>query len=60
MFLRKLIPVLFAAALLAPMASAKTVRTPKPNRAHKVRSHKAKIRSPKARWGSYKAKNKHS
>ena len=60
MFLRKLILLLFAAVLLAPVAGAKTVKTPKPNRHHKVRSHKAKVKSPKARWGNYKAKNKHS
>ena len=60
MFVRKLILLLFTGALLAPIADAKTASPPKPNRHHRVRSHKAKIKSPKPKWGSYKVKNKHS
>jgi hypothetical protein len=58
MFVRKLILLCLAVALLAPLADAKTPKPAKPNRHRRVRSHKAKIKSPKAKWGNYKAKTK--
>ena len=61
MFVKKLILLCLAVALLAPFADAKTPKSPKPakpNRHHRVRSHKAKIKNPKANWGSYKVKTK--
>jgi hypothetical protein len=58
MFVRKLILLCLAVALLAPLADAKTPQSAKPNRHHRVRSHKAKIKNPKAKWGSYKVKTK--
>jgi hypothetical protein len=64
MFVRKLILLCLALALLAPLAAAKTTKaykTPKPNRHHKMRSHKAKIKKgPKANWGSHTVKTNHS
>ena len=61
MFIRKLILVCLAFALLAPLAAAKTSGPAKRNRHHRVRSHTAKIKpGPKANWGSHKVKNKHS
>ena len=61
MFLRKLILFCFTFALLAPLATAKTSGPAKPNRHHRVRSKKAKIKpGPKANWGSHKVKTKHS
>ena len=58
MFVRKLVLLCLAAALVAPFAVAKTPKPAKPNRHHRVRSHKAKIKNPKAKWGNYKAKTK--
>ena len=61
MFVRKLILLCLAVALLAPLADAKTPKPgkpAKPNHHHRVRSHKAKIKNPKANWGSYKVKTK--
>jgi hypothetical protein len=58
MFVRKLILLCLAVALLAPFADAKTPKPAKPNRHHRVRSHKAKFKKPKANWGSYKVKTK--
>ena len=55
MFVRKLILLLFTVALLAPIAEAKT-KAPKQ---HKIHSKKTK-KGPKAKWGSYKVKNKHA
>ena len=60
MFVRKLILCCLTLALWAPFADAKTPKPAKPNHPHHVRSHKAKIKKPKANWGSYKVKNKHS
>ena len=61
MFVRKLILLCLTLALLAPFAAAKT-NTPgpaKPNKHHRVRSKKAKIKpGPKANWGSHKVKVK--
>jgi hypothetical protein len=55
MFIQKLILICLTLALLAPLADAKT------NHPHRVRSKKTKIKpGPKAKWGSYKVKNKHS
>jgi len=58
MFVRKLILLCLTLALLAPLASAKTPKPPKPNHPHKVRSHKAKFKKPKANWGSHNLKTK--
>jgi hypothetical protein len=58
MFVRKLILLCLAVALLAPFAAAKTPKPAKPNHHHRVRSHKAKFKKPKANWGSYKVKTK--
>ena len=53
MFVRKLILLFFTVALLAPIAEAKAPKQ------HKIHSKKTK-KSPKAKWGSYRVKNKHS
>jgi hypothetical protein len=58
MFVKKLILLCLAVALLATFADAKTPQPAKPSRHHRVRSHKAKIKNPKAKWGNYKAKTK--
>jgi hypothetical protein len=58
MFVKKLILLCLAVALLPPFADAKTPQPAKPSRHHRVRSHKAKIKNPKAKWGSYKVKTK--
>lgn len=56
MFVRKLILSLLTLALLAPFADAKP---PKAQKQHKIHSNKIK-KSPKAKWGSHKVKNKHA
>jgi hypothetical protein len=58
MFARKLILLWLSVALLTPFADAKTPQPAKPNRHHRVRSHKAKFKKPKANWGNHKVKNK--
>jgi hypothetical protein len=61
MFVKKLILLCLAVALLAPFAAAKTPKPgkpAKPNHHHRVRSHKAKLKNPKANWGSHKVKTK--
>jgi len=58
MFVRKLILLCLALALLAPFAAAKTPKPAKPNRSHRVHSHKAKFKAPKANWGSHTVKTK--
>ena len=56
MFVQKLIPLCLTLALLAPLAEAKSTKSPK---RHNIHSKKVK-KGPKAKWGSYKVKNKHS
>ena len=58
MFVRKLILLCLTLALLTPFADAKSPGRAKPNRQHHVRSKKAKLKQPKAKWGSYKVKTK--
>lgn len=59
MFLRKLILLFLALALLSPVASAKSTGPAKRNHPHRKRSKKAKITpGPKAKWGSHKVKDK--
>ena len=60
MFVRKLILLCLTLALLAPLAEAKTSKPAKPSRHHRVRSHKAKFKRPKANWGSHTVKTKTS
>ena len=55
MFLRKLILSCLTFALLTPLADAKPSKAPKHSKIH---SRKIK-KGPKAKWGSYKVKNKH-
>jgi hypothetical protein len=56
MFVQKLILLCLPLALLAPLADAKSA---KPSKGHTIHSKKVK-KGPKAKWGSYKVKNKHS
>jgi hypothetical protein len=59
MFVRKLILLCLTLALLAPFAGAKTPSPAKPNKHHRVRSKKAKIKpGSRANWGSHKVKVK--
>jgi hypothetical protein len=56
MFVRKLILVCLTLVLVAPLADAKPAKPPKH---HIGRSNKRIKKGPKAKWGSYKVKNKH-
>ena len=53
MIIRTLILTCLAFALLAPLAEAKAPKQ------HKIHFKKTK-KNPKAKWGNYRVKNKHS
>jgi hypothetical protein len=59
MFLRKLIPVCLAFALLAPLAEAKKPKAPKIQKNHNSKfKQNSRVQRQKP-WGSHKVKMKH-